>query len=93
MCITLAVGGVRSDRTREATGSFTGYDGGADGTGSPPSGVFYPNGVWATNSFAYGSANIAAEVGVSFALSRQMPTGPRISPASYGVLPCVYLGS
>lgn len=44
----------------------------------------------ATDIAPNGSVALA---GVHFDNTRVAPTGPRIAPARYGVLPCVYLGS
>ena len=94
---SLAVGAVARDEMRQITGvanfgrgsagNVTGYSNLAGANGS-----FYASG---NSDYVYG-AGTGQSVGrimLNIDTSRQAPIGPRTSPARYGVLPCVYLGS
>ena len=94
---SLAVGQVARDEMRQITGvanfgrgsagNVTGYSNLAGANGS-----FYASG---NSDYVYG-AGTGQSVGrimLNIDTSRQAPIGPRTSPARYGVLPCVYLGS
>ena len=59
-----------------------------------PSGAFVQGADTATGFLTMQGTGTAARLTpYVFDSSRVAPTGPRTSPARYGVLPCVYLGN
>ena len=93
---SLAVGQVARDEIREINGVIhfrrpAGNLGVVDRTYTRW--AFEPDVVTTAPSPATQTADGQSATAASFLASRVAPTGPRTSPARYGVLPCVYLGS
>ena len=93
---SLAVGQVAHDMMR----SITGIANLAHGSSSTLTGManLTTNGSFVArnstkNSYSLTSNAVAGRQYLDLDTSRQAPAGPRTSPARYGVLPCVYLGS
>ena len=94
---SLAVGQVVCDQMRKLTGQVGRESNITFHDSALAAGVFWggSGGITAaTYNASYSTSSISTDRWAAFLdVSRQAPTGPRTSPARYGVLPCVYLGA
>lgn len=84
---SLGVGEARGDTIRPASGSGSGFC--TNGPASSSTSIIFQN---KQSTGAYSRGNDGFYYGLQFILGNGLPCGDVISPKSYGVLTCAYLG-